>query len=245
VVVVTAVGSFAYVLTAFQSQNLNSQDKLSGAQNDRLQIAFVQLYPSDPQTQFQFSLSGHMYYVQFASETSVNIYDFSASAFPGIPTKLDCLYRQIGFGVSAWVDLNLALPAGEISFARSAPNGSFSQVEFSGATWNSMTLTVLNQNTQNSGLSALSVNDRGLSSLTELLGSGNLTYINGKDASLGIPAMGSARVRESARPRSTQEQYVEHQRAVHLLQRVFGSTFTSERRVKGFCKCADPLDAIF
>src|SRR5579871_660234 len=58
VVVVTAVGSFAYVLTAFQSQNENSQAKLSGAQNDKLQISFVQLSPADPGTQFQFQYSG-------------------------------------------------------------------------------------------------------------------------------------------------------------------------------------------
>ena len=41
VVVVTAVGSFAYVLTAFQSQNENSQSKILASQNDNLQISLV------------------------------------------------------------------------------------------------------------------------------------------------------------------------------------------------------------
>lgn len=182
VIVVTAVGSFVYVLSAFQAQNENSQNKLSVAQNDKLQISFVQLYPGDPQTQFQFSLGGQVYYVQFSSATSVNVYDFITYAFPGIATDLDGLYRQIDFGVSACIDLNTRItpPAGEISFASSAPNGSFSQITFSGATWNSMTLTVLNQNTQSSGLSAISVKRAlGVPSLLEVLNSGNISYSPG------------------------------------------------------------------
>ena len=92
VVVVTAVGSFAYVLTAFQSQNENSQDKLSASQNDNLQISLVQLSPADPETQFQFNYNGGILYVHYVSDTSIAVYDFGGRAFPGTLVTLDHSY---------------------------------------------------------------------------------------------------------------------------------------------------------
>src|SRR5579872_4123687 len=193
VVVVTAVGSFAYVLTAFQSQNENSQAKLSGAQNDKLQISFVQLSPADPGTQFQFQYSGGTLYVHYASETSVNVYDFGSMAYPGTLVTLDGSYAQIQDGLGASIDLSTPP---QISFASPPPAG-FTPITFQGATWNSVVLTVANDNTQNSGLAGVSVNGIGATSFTELdLSSGGtiMTFFSGQ-APIGMPPMGSVSVK--------------------------------------------------
>ena len=90
VVVVVSVGSFAYLLSGLQSQSENSQSKIQNAQNEKLQITSESLYPSDPNTQFQFANGSNIDYVQYVSSTSVNVYGqiFPIRAFWLIWTEL-------------------------------------------------------------------------------------------------------------------------------------------------------------
>ena len=141
------------MLTAFQSQNENSQDKLSASQNDNLQISLGTLSPADPETQFQFNYNGGILYVHYVSDTSIAVYDFGGRAFPGTLVTLDHSYARIEGGLQAYIDLvDMQV---QLTFSTSQPsNPNFVPITFQVATWNSMTLTVLNENTQGSGVSA-------------------------------------------------------------------------------------------
>src|SRR5579862_3007361 len=47
IVVVTAVGTFAFFLSGLQTQAQKVNDKLQGVQNESLQVAYAQFYPID------------------------------------------------------------------------------------------------------------------------------------------------------------------------------------------------------
>ena len=99
--------------------------------------------------------------MHYVSDTSFEVYDFGGHAFPGTLVTLDHSLARIEGGLQAYIDL--VDPKLTLTFSTSPPNPNFALITFQAAIWNSMTLTVLNENTRSSGVSRISVNDMGIS----------------------------------------------------------------------------------
>ena len=166
IVVVVAVGTFAYYLSNLQSQTQNRQNFLNSVANDRLQVTNLQFALNNSRIQYEiYSLTNiTKYYVQMINstavklinETSGNLYhaaNLTASNL-GSPPVIQAHYNSINFSATGNLSTSLS---GAVSFIFK-PSSSPGVWAFRTATWGNATITVRNLNTLQSGIRAIQIN---------------------------------------------------------------------------------------
>ena len=189
IVVVVAVGTFAYYLNNLQNQTQNRNQYLQNVKNEDFQITNIQIYPSgfNPPVQYElYKLSNQSvrYYIQFVTPTvadssgvnlinettgaahaaTINVNLTSGSTF----TVYNAYYNS--FNYSATANLNNKTSPWIVTFEPSS-TGSYGVRP---ASWANATLSIRNLNTLSSDLAGIQVNGNWLSNNYYILNSSGI-----------------------------------------------------------------------
>lgn len=179
VVVVVAVGAFAYFLSSTQAAAEARSNLISNVENENLQVVNIDPAPSNPMIQFEmFSVTNttNTYYVQMensmevllSSNSNSSSYDALLRYENSSNSLVPASYNWINSTTTANLALsNIAEPYGPANpyILTFFAGGDFG---FEYANWQNITFTIRNLNTQNSGLSRLSINNHYVTSWDEL-----------------------------------------------------------------------------
>ena len=164
IVVVVAVGTFAYYLNNLQNQTQNRQSFQNNVANDKLQITQLQFSLSNPSIQYEIfnrSNPSFRFYIQDVSPLTVILVNEkngtanSTNLYETSPTKnIVAFYNNISSSATADLTISPTTPW-IINFTTSSSPGPFS---FRIATWGNATITVRNLNTATSGIKGIEVN---------------------------------------------------------------------------------------
>jgi hypothetical protein len=177
IVVVVAVGTFAYYLNNLQNQTQNRQTFQNNIANDKLQISQLQFTLNNPLIRYEIYNPASLnvvnttdrYYVQMVNPSTVNLIQeardtvqtFSLISSDGI-TTFTASFNSINSSTTAAIE-NGSTP--QIVFLHPGvlpPGGygahTFGPFSFRTASWSYALISVRNLNTQNSGIKAIQVN---------------------------------------------------------------------------------------
>ena len=172
IVVVVAVGTFAYYLNNLQNQTQNREQFQNNVANEKLQITQLEFTLDDPTIQYEiYNTANTMdsYYVQMVSSSTVNLIQvttgstnsftlMSSTTNPPTPmppgTVFPAFYNSINFSTTAVIQ-NTTSPLTIYFISQSA--GTPGNFAFRTATWNFASISVRNLNTLSSELRAIQV----------------------------------------------------------------------------------------
>ncbi len=183
-IVVIAVGTFAFFLSAVQTQDEDRSSFLSSVADEKLQISNLQFSLNNSLIQYEiYNLSNNTkYYVQMINDTMVDLINEASGmlyhsanlnasnanlALPFVPA----FYNSINSSTTATINTEIAgnvMPLWNITFDPPSTPGGWA---FRTATWSNAMITVRNLNIQSSGIKAIEVNGNYLDNNWTLLGS--------------------------------------------------------------------------
>ncbi|HUI01120.1 MAG TPA: Ig-like domain-containing protein [Nitrososphaerales archaeon] len=180
-VVVTAVASLAYFVSAAQAQAQARSSFLTNLQNDDLQTVYATFAPNDPTIQWEIdstspgscALTGYTatswYVQQILSNTGeVNLIPQEGPGSPVAGVTINTGHSYASISKEVKVSLASGAPA-TLSFGTGSLNCAFEP-----ATWGSITLTIRNQNTQASSLQGVQIDGAWQSTWYQVDQSGNV-----------------------------------------------------------------------
>ncbi len=165
IVVVVAVGTFAYYLNNLQNSTQNRQNFQNNIANDKLQITQIQFTLNNSQIRYEMVFTSNhtiRFWIQIVSNTTVQLINEttghlahlanlnSSSSLTSTPGPFNqAYYNSINFSTSAVLySLHDSRPLWNISFIPSTASvpGNYT---FRTASWSNATVSVRNLNTQN------------------------------------------------------------------------------------------------
>lgn len=172
-VVVIAVGSFAYFLSTTQEAAQNRNAYLTSVQNENLQIVNVELEPNNPNVLWEMRNSTGLqpiYYIRPADSTHL---------------WLNSTLFHVARGGYGWINDSATANIDTVNHIVNFTEGG--AYHFETATWANITMTIRNLNTQASGLAEISINGHVLKNWTEITPAGTVMARFGLPAQLAIP----------------------------------------------------------
>lgn len=182
-VVVVAVGAFAFYLSNLQTQAEQRNSFLTNVKNDNLKVQALSFYPNNYLTQYQFTVTAgtpavmYLFYVTeiVGSSNTVMItngtdttstLDYASLPFT-TPSETASLgsatwssFAPTSSGPATGCITFSSPPPAIIAFGSCSPSAGTYQVAFTDAAISYVNLEVLNDNTQQSGLANVEVNER-------------------------------------------------------------------------------------
>jgi hypothetical protein len=175
VVVVVAVGTFAYYLSFLQTQSEDRQTFLNSVADDKLQVTNLQFSLNNSLIQYEiYSLAnGTKYYIQMINQSAVDLInettgrlyhsaDLNSSLTGGLPF-FPAYYNSINFSTIADITTYIGLTPALVWNITFVPPAAGAIWAFRTASWSNATITVRNLNIQTSGIKAIEVNGNYLS----------------------------------------------------------------------------------
>ncbi len=182
-VVIVAVGSFALFVSITQSNAQNRSNYITNVQNENLQVTSINPSPNNAAIQYEAfnpSNPSSIYYIQIHNATNVLMiapnetqYDTNLCEEFSASCAVLADYSFITSSTSNTVAyITGSFPTYYLVF--SGTGNTSDLLQFQVATWQTLTMTIRNLNTQNSGLSGVSVNAHDLLSWNLLSQSGSI-----------------------------------------------------------------------
>jgi hypothetical protein len=179
IVVVVAVASLGLFVSYAQKQAFNSQNYLTNVQNDNLQVVYAQFLPNAPTIQWELDGCGPMSTGNSPPEYTGDWYVQQTLSNPTVVTLIPKVFAHHGAAITngaQTVQANLAGGSFNAIFkgenASLSPGGSPSALytltlggspcTLNPATWDNITLTIRNTNTQVSSLAGVEVDTAGI-----------------------------------------------------------------------------------
>jgi len=202
IVVVIAVATLSIFLSRAQVNAENRQNYLTEVQNDELQFTNAQFAPNSPNVQWELDGNASQlgiqnpprYYVSMISDSVVDLNQNGTTALTSA-SLYTLLSKNLVLGnfseISKGTPVSYHSKQGRIVFHVGASNANFT---FEPASWESLTLTIRNLNTIESGVTQIEVGDVWMRNWTWITQANTSLGMFSPVAPLSIPAKSSVNV---------------------------------------------------